>query len=334
MATTKTLTPTNQTISIPELTDSPDMSVASDAIDKEADAINTINGKVKSIAWNPQEATTLLAYINANIDKNYLPASIIKNGQSVTITDLPTGLTAKEFVANISGNGIRDMVELTTFGGTSDQRVFFRDIYNGNWANDWQELALNSNVASLSEHIEYGETLTTLNNTSLAGGNYFYGANTTGAPTTTAGRLMQIKSANSSWGGQIAVPNSSSFAFYARMLTSSGYGEWQELVSKNDLATSGELSSYTGTTSGTVTLNEAANKYALMSVYIYDSNNQIVGAVTASPLYFRNVTVKVYGESSSQWGSVTLSNDYTQATINRTQSNTSKVRTIGFMKIG
>lgn len=49
MATSKTLTPTNVTISIPEMTDSPDASVFSNCIDKEADAINALNNKIRTI---------------------------------------------------------------------------------------------------------------------------------------------------------------------------------------------------------------------------------------------------------------------------------------------
>ena len=47
MATSKTLKPTNQSISIPALSDAPDISVLADAVDKEADAINTLwDGRV------------------------------------------------------------------------------------------------------------------------------------------------------------------------------------------------------------------------------------------------------------------------------------------------
>lgn len=42
MASSKTLTPTNVTISIPAMTDRPDASVFSNCVDKEADAINTL----------------------------------------------------------------------------------------------------------------------------------------------------------------------------------------------------------------------------------------------------------------------------------------------------
>ena len=46
MATSKTLTPTNVTISIPEFTDQPDQRVNSNCIDKEADAINALSSKL------------------------------------------------------------------------------------------------------------------------------------------------------------------------------------------------------------------------------------------------------------------------------------------------
>jgi hypothetical protein len=50
MATSKTLTPTNQTISIPALGDAPDASVFSNCIEKEADAINTLNSHFVTIS--------------------------------------------------------------------------------------------------------------------------------------------------------------------------------------------------------------------------------------------------------------------------------------------
>lgn len=46
MATSKTLTPTNETIQIPAMTDAPDASVFSNCIDKEADAINALNSNI------------------------------------------------------------------------------------------------------------------------------------------------------------------------------------------------------------------------------------------------------------------------------------------------
>ena len=46
MATSKTLAPTNVTISIPAMTDQPDASVFSNCVDKEADAINALNSQI------------------------------------------------------------------------------------------------------------------------------------------------------------------------------------------------------------------------------------------------------------------------------------------------
>lgn len=50
MATSKTLAPTNVTISIPAMTDAPNASVLSNCIDKEADAINTLNSQMATKA--------------------------------------------------------------------------------------------------------------------------------------------------------------------------------------------------------------------------------------------------------------------------------------------
>ena len=55
MATSKTLTPTNVTIQIPEFTDQPDQRVNSNCIDKEADAINALNAQIADL---PDYSTT------------------------------------------------------------------------------------------------------------------------------------------------------------------------------------------------------------------------------------------------------------------------------------
>lgn len=46
MATSKTLAPTNVTISIPAMTDAPNASVLANCADKEADAINALNSQI------------------------------------------------------------------------------------------------------------------------------------------------------------------------------------------------------------------------------------------------------------------------------------------------
>jgi len=46
--TTKTLTPTNQTITLPDMTERPDASVLVDGIGKDADAINALSNQIYS----------------------------------------------------------------------------------------------------------------------------------------------------------------------------------------------------------------------------------------------------------------------------------------------
>ena len=49
MAISKTLTPTNVTIQIPDFTDRPDQRANSNCIDKEADAINALNAQIATL---------------------------------------------------------------------------------------------------------------------------------------------------------------------------------------------------------------------------------------------------------------------------------------------
>ena len=57
MATSKTLNPTNVSISIPALGDAPDASVFSNCIDKEADAINALNSQLVFTYTTPTKTT-------------------------------------------------------------------------------------------------------------------------------------------------------------------------------------------------------------------------------------------------------------------------------------
>lgn len=107
----------------------------------------------------------------------------------------------------------------------------YYDIADDNGNMDKIDTALNT----LNNKITFDITISNLNDPSLAGGHYLYEASATGNPSTTAGRLIQIKSSASSWGGQIAVPNSSTFLMYARMKTSSGYGDWEQLAIKSGM---------------------------------------------------------------------------------------------------
>ena len=88
MAISKTLTPTNETIQIPAMTDAPDASVFSNCIDKEADAINALNSKLvygfndlhKRVAWgttlNVEHSTANpLWLVGINAQELYLVAN-------------------------------------------------------------------------------------------------------------------------------------------------------------------------------------------------------------------------------------------------------------------
>lgn len=82
MATSKTLAPTNVTISIPAMTDAPDASVFSNCVDKEADAINALNsqmtykGDVISIGDNSKSLTANLEDLWTTLPKGQFPILI------------------------------------------------------------------------------------------------------------------------------------------------------------------------------------------------------------------------------------------------------------------
>ena len=94
-----------------------------------------------------------------------------------------------------------------------------------------------------------------------------------------------------------------------------------------------QLADYTDTTATSVQFAENANNYLLIVVRLHDSNNNVCATVTVPPFLMRNITFKIYGESSSQWGSVLVSNDYLSATFNRTSSNTTKISVYGVINL-
>ena len=78
MAPSKTLTPTNVTIQIPDFTDRPDQRVTNNCIDKEADAINALNSKIASLIAT-QSFTTTSASISDSA-KNRITFDVTKQG--------------------------------------------------------------------------------------------------------------------------------------------------------------------------------------------------------------------------------------------------------------
>ena len=93
-----------------------------------------------------------------------------------------------------------------------------------------------------------------------------------------------------------------------------------------------ELASFTGTAEQNIALASTSNQFLFLCMVLYDSNGNIINCATATPSVFQNVTCKIYGSSSSQWGSFVLSNDYARGTFNRTSANTSMIKVFGCMK--
>ena len=107
MATSKTLAPTNVTINIPAMADQPDMSVVSNCIDKEADAINTLNSQIT----NAFGKSRILSYGNVSsisVDLGYTPTTshygtiLMFNGNQSVMAIINIGSTIS--VTTISGN--------------------------------------------------------------------------------------------------------------------------------------------------------------------------------------------------------------------------------------
>lgn len=82
MATSKTLAPTNVTISIPAMTDAPDASVFSNCVDKEADAINALNSHIAIKTHTVQNVTT---DTNASFNSGIMVADAIIVGVNATV---------------------------------------------------------------------------------------------------------------------------------------------------------------------------------------------------------------------------------------------------------
>lgn len=89
MATSKTLTPTNVTIQIPEFTDQPDQRVNSNCIDKEADAINALNtavtNKIKKRTISVTTNASGLYVSDVNFD-TFVSASVSQTSNYLLIT--------------------------------------------------------------------------------------------------------------------------------------------------------------------------------------------------------------------------------------------------------
>lgn len=112
MATSKTLTPTNVTISIPAFTDQPDQRVTSNCIDKEADAINVLS---RMIGGTYNTTATVTATGNTALKR-------LHNQWSNVVSAIKTahGLTTSSGMVNITGR-----LEFPANGTASALGTFF-----------------------------------------------------------------------------------------------------------------------------------------------------------------------------------------------------------------
>ena len=126
MATSKTLTPTNVTIQIPEFTDQPDQRVNSNCIDKEADAINALNNNIANINTqiSIQTKTSISAKTLTTTGMYFLNAGC---------TDSASG-SAHFMVVYASGSQIIQIAYLAF-----ENSAYLRSYYNSTWSN-WKEL--------------------------------------------------------------------------------------------------------------------------------------------------------------------------------------------------
>jgi hypothetical protein len=150
MATTKTLKPTNVTISIPEFTDQPDQRVNSNCIDKEADAINSLsdqianilnwkvykqigtsNGSKSSIAITLPNSSSGKIMVSADsIARNFEAMYRVTSGGSVAINEIVKGsqVTVSTSGATItittSNSGSSVVYEMRCYGGGTATVVF------------------------------------------------------------------------------------------------------------------------------------------------------------------------------------------------------------------
>ena len=138
--TTKTLTPTNQTVTLPDMTERPDASVLVTDISREVDAINalnsTISNKIKLLGNTPASkdytidgSSRLIMFAIGTNDQRAAVVSVFSNasgaisiaeigGNNHTAISFSSSANNKITVTNSSGSGI-PLYALVFEGGIS-----------------------------------------------------------------------------------------------------------------------------------------------------------------------------------------------------------------------
>ena len=143
MATSKNLTPTNQTINIPELSDAPNIAVPADAISKSADAINALDGKiddnVKSVlnaSWNTYPGQSCVRHYH------------YESGTAASTYTLPENYVDVTVIWYSSGRAIATAIEWATGAGRIPGKMWTNASHDS-WQG-WKELALKSDFDTLN----------------------------------------------------------------------------------------------------------------------------------------------------------------------------------------
>lgn len=155
MATSKTLAPTNVTISIPAMADAPDASVFSNCVDKEADAINALNSQL-----TPSSSYTLTPnsdYIKAgNVTMRVYGRLVVISTEGILFkTALPSSSTNNNILLFTNPTGIHTgtgMVSLVRFN-SSAKPLRFR-IQGGGITPWWEDIPASDND-SLPWYFQY-----------------------------------------------------------------------------------------------------------------------------------------------------------------------------------
>lgn len=106
MATSKTLTPTNQTISIPEMSDAPNQSVVSNCITKLADAVNALQSGKDWTLINGVTVETAFQ-IPTNYNEIYVEGAF-SSGQRICLHLIPKGVRQDSgfyYTSTVNGSG-------------------------------------------------------------------------------------------------------------------------------------------------------------------------------------------------------------------------------------
>lgn len=127
MATSKTLAPTNVTISIPAMTDAPDQSVNSNCIDKLGDAVNALNSQKANVSKYPN-TNKILSVATDGSTVGFWIQYPSTGAFSILYADIYGRIA---HIYRSSGNGNLHMVNGTFNGSSLDATETFLNV--GNW---------------------------------------------------------------------------------------------------------------------------------------------------------------------------------------------------------